>query len=42
MAESLPFLPAGGLADLASVSTEAGVAVDEPPADHVCVPPAEP
>ena len=39
MAEPSPFLPPGGLADLARVDSAVGV-VDEPPADHVCDPPA--
>lgn len=40
MAESSPFLPPGGLADLASVNAESGVTVGEPPDEPpVDVPP---
>lgn len=42
MADSSPFVPAGGLATFASVGAGTDLAVDEPPADHVCAPPVEP
>jgi hypothetical protein len=41
MAESSPFLPGGGLADLASIGPGAGI-VGVPPEGAACDPPLEP
>jgi hypothetical protein len=42
MAEPSPFLPAGGMADLAGLSAEADLVGVAPPEDHVCDPPLDP
>lgn len=38
MADSSPFVPAGGLATFAGLGAGTDVAVDAPPADQVCAP----